>query len=94
MESNPAFQLEPVSPADRADRAAEARRLMRDANAKARAAARQAGEKQVTVSLHTGLIEEIDALAERAGLRNRSQAVARILSALQAHPEIKQELGL
>ena len=67
---------------------------MRDANAKARAAARQAGEKQVTVSLHTGLIEEIDALAERAGLRNRSQAVARILSALQAHPEIKQELGL
>lgn len=86
MESNPPFQLEPVSPADRAAQADEQRRLMREANRKARQAARQAGEKQVTVSLHTALIDELDALAERAGFRNRSQAVARILSALQAHP--------
>jgi hypothetical protein len=77
MAANPTFQLESASPADRAARAAEKRRDMREANARSRAAARAAGEKQVTVSLHESLIVEIDALAKRAGLRNRSQVVAR-----------------
>lgn len=94
MASNQSSQLESVSPADRAERAAEKRRVMREANARTREAARAAGEHQVTITLHESLIVEIDALAKRAGLRNRSQAIARMLHAIQANPEIKQELGL
>lgn len=94
MESNRAFHLELDSPADRAAKQREARRVSREANQRAREAARGAGEKQLTVSLHQSFIDELDALKKRDGLRNRSQAVALIMDALRAHPTIKQELGL
>lgn len=94
MESNQPFQLEPDSPDDRAAKQRAFRRVCREATAKARAAAREAGEKQVNFSLHQSFIDELDALQKRDGLRNRSQALSRILDALRANPNIKQELGL
>lgn len=94
MAATQPFQLEPISPADRAAKAAALRQQIREANRRQREAARLAGEKRVTVSLHADLIKQIDALAKRKGHRNRSQTLALILSTLDAHPDITEELGL
>jgi len=88
------FQLEPLSPEDRADRQAKRRKITRDAMARARAEARAAGATQVMVMMEQDHIEKLDALKELRGFRNRSQAFALIMTTLASNPKVKKELGL
>ena len=94
VKSNQALKLEAESPADREAKRAANLRYMREKNRQARAEARAAGILPVVIDLPQQQLEELDALKQRAGLRNRSQAILRILAALEAHPQLKQELGL
>lgn len=94
MASNPTFTLESTSPADRAAKQQAHRRTCREATARARAAARAAGQKVLTLTIDANHIDALDTLMERAGLRNRSQAFDRLMKVARENPQIAQELGL
>lgn len=94
MKSNPAFHLEPDSPADRAAKRESELRRVREANRRAREAARAAGQRQFTVTVPEAFIEELDALRERVGVRTRSEAVLHLWETVRSNPDMKQELGL
>jgi len=88
------FQLEPLSPEDRAYQQAERRRGTREAMARARAEARAAGVTQMTFSMEREHLATLDALKELHSFRNRSQALALIMTTLASNPKVKKGLGL
>lgn len=94
MASNPTFTLESTSPADRVAKQQAHRRTCREAVARARAAARAAGKKPVTLTADAQDIDELDALMQRAGLRNRSEAFAMMMAIARETPQFREEAGL
>lgn len=91
---NHTFQLEPISPEDRAYRQAERRKSKSEAMARARAEERAAGVTQMTFSVELEHLAKLDALKELRGFRSRSQAFALIMTTLASNPKVKKELGL
>ncbi len=89
-----AFELEPLSPEDRAYRQAERRRGKREAAARLRAKARIASVTQITFFMEQDHILMLDTLKELRGFRNRSQALALLMTTLTSNPKTKKELGL
>ena len=94
MNATHAFQLESLSPEDRADRQAERRRNTREVMARARARERAAGVTQMTFSMNQDHLATLDTIKELRGFRNRSQALALLMTALASNPKVKEELGL
>ncbi len=94
VDMTPAYQLEPLSPEDRAYRQANRRRNKREAMARARAEARTAGLAVLTLSIQRDDIEKLDALKELRGFRNRSQAFAFVMATFASDPKITKKLGL
>lgn len=81
MDSPPPFQLEPVSPADRAAQAETNRKRAREAVQKARKRAAQQGLKQIAITVPGEQIAALDEFQRQAGLVNRSAAMERVLGA-------------
>lgn len=80
MESIQTFSLEPVSPVDRADRQREKQRYARETSRRVRAQAREKGVVQVNFNVAERLVDELDRIQKRDGLKNRSVALESVLT--------------
>lgn len=94
MDADHSFQLEPISPEDRAFRLEKKRKTTREVMARARAEARAEGVNPTTFFIAHDHIATLDALKELRGFRNRSQAFAFVMATFASDPKMTKKLGL
>ena len=94
MESKPPFQLDPVSPDDRAAKLKRQREAQRESMRRSREEAKKAGYIQTAFLLPKTKLSLLKSLKKAKKLSSQNEALVLILDAVGNHPEFLKELGL